>query len=68
MCLFCKQKAHKHQKRESGEPYFTHCYHVADILLDFKMDEETICAGLLHDTVEDTGVTAEELKKARKNK
>ncbi len=57
------QKAHEHQKRESGEPYFTHCYHVADILLDFKMDEDTICAGLLHDTVEDTDVTLEDLKR-----
>ena len=57
------QNAHKDQKRETGEPYFNHCCAVAQILLDFKMDEETICAGLLHDTVEDTGVTAEELKK-----
>ena len=39
------QKVHEHQKRESGEPYFTHCYQVADILFDFKMDEDTICAG-----------------------
>ncbi len=57
------QNAHKDQKRETGEPYFNHCCAVAQILLDFKMDEETICAGLLHDTVEDTGVTSEELKK-----
>ena len=57
------EKAHEHQKRESGEPYFTHCYHVADILLDFKMDEDTICAGLLHDTVEDTDVKLEDLKR-----
>ena len=55
--------AHKDQQRETGEPYFNHCAAVAQILLDFKMDEETVCAGLLHDTVEDTGVTAEELKK-----
>ncbi|MBO7238648.1 MAG: bifunctional (p)ppGpp synthetase/guanosine-3',5'-bis(diphosphate) 3'-pyrophosphohydrolase, partial [Elusimicrobiaceae bacterium] len=57
------QNAHKDQKRETGEPYFNHCTAVAQILLDFKMDEETICAGLLHDTVEDTGVTTEELQK-----
>ncbi len=57
------QNAHKDQKRETGEPYFNHCCAVAQILLDFKMDEETICAGLLHDTVEDTGVTAEDLKR-----
>lgn len=60
--LFAKN-AHKDQKRETGEPYFTHCCAVAQILLDFKMDEETICAGLLHDTVEDTGIPAEEIKK-----
>ena len=57
------QNAHKNQKRETGEPYFNHCTAVAKILLDFNLDEETICAGLLHDTVEDTGVTTEELKK-----
>ena len=57
------QNAHKDQKRETGEPYFNHCVAVAKILLDFNLDEETICAGLLHDTVEDTGVTTEELKR-----
>lgn len=57
------QNAHKDQKRETGEPYFNHCVAVAKILLDFNLDEETICAGLLHDTVEDTGVTAEDLKR-----
>ncbi len=57
------QNCHKDQKRETGEPYFNHCCAVAQILLDFKMDEETICAGLLHDTVEDTGVKPEELTK-----
>lgn len=57
------QNAHKDQKRETGEPYFNHCVAVAQILLDFNLDEETICAGLLHDTVEDTGVTAEDLKR-----
>ena len=57
------QERHQNQKRETGEPYFNHCTAVAKILLDFKMDEETICAGLLHDTVEDTGVTPEQLQK-----
>ena len=57
------QNAHKDQKRESGEPYFTHCCHVANILMDFNLDADTICAGLLHDTVEDTGVTLEDLRK-----
>ena len=57
------QNAHKDQKRESGEPYFIHCCHVANILMDFNLDADTICAGLLHDTVEDTGVTLEDIRK-----
>lgn len=57
------QNAHKNQKRESGEPYFTHCCHVAAILMEFNLDADTICAGLLHDTVEDTPVTLEDLRK-----
>lgn len=57
------EKAHEDQKRESGEPYFTHCRHVASILMDFNLDSDTICAGLLHDTVEDTSVTLEDLKR-----
>ncbi len=56
------QNAHKDQKRESGEPYFIHCCHVANILMDFNLDADTICAGLLHDTVEDTGVTLDTLR------
>ncbi len=57
------QNAHQDQKRESGEPYFTHCCHVANILMDFNLDADTICAGLLHDTVEDTKITLEDLRK-----
>lgn len=57
------EKQHEGQLRETGEPYFSHCLHVADILMDFKMDEDTICAGLLHDTVEDTGISTEDLKR-----
>ena len=57
------EKAHTNQKRESGEPYFTHCQHVANILMDFNLDADTICAGLLHDTVEDTPVTLEDLRR-----
>jgi GTP pyrophosphokinase len=57
------QNAHKNQKRESGEPYFTHCCHVAAILMEFNLDADTICAGLLHDTVEDTPVRLEDLRK-----
>ncbi len=52
---FCyAEKAHKHQKRESGEPYIIHPLAVAEILADLGMDTSTICAGLLHDVIEDT--------------
>lgn len=54
--------AHEGQKRKSGEPYFTHCVAVASILADMKMDAETVAAGLLHDVVEDTDITFEELR------
>ncbi|MCX6713061.1 MAG: RelA/SpoT family protein [Candidatus Vogelbacteria bacterium] len=57
------QKAHEGQRRKSGEPYFLHPYNVALILADFGADAETIAAGLLHDTVEDTGITPEIIKK-----
>jgi GTP diphosphokinase / guanosine-3',5'-bis(diphosphate) 3'-diphosphatase len=56
------QKAHLNQKRLSGEIYFTHCQAVSDILLDFKMDMQTVAAGLLHDVLEDTTITHEEFK------
>lgn len=54
---------HKNQKRESGEPYIIHPLTVADILLDLGMDTDTICAALLHDVVEDTSCTLEDLQK-----
>ena len=57
------EKAHANQKRETGEPYFIHCQFVASILMDFNLDADTICAGLLHDTVEDTSITLEDLRK-----
>lgn len=57
------EKAHTGQVRTSGEPYITHPLSVAAILLDFCMDTDTICAALLHDVVEDTEVTLEELRK-----
>lgn len=57
------KKAHEGQTRETGEPFVHHSLHVADILLDFRMDADTIAAGLLHDTVEDTSVTVEDIKK-----
>lgn len=55
--------AHKDQKRKSGEPYIIHPLCVGIILAQLELDKETIIAGLLHDVVEDTKVTSEELRK-----
>ncbi len=54
--------AHKDQKRKSGEPYIIHPLCVGIILADLEMDKETIAAGLLHDVVEDTVMTYDEIK------
>ena len=56
-------EAHKDQVRKSGEPYIIHPLCVAIILADLEMDKETIVAGLLHDVVEDTIMTDEEIRK-----
>ncbi len=56
--------AHKEQLRKSGEPYIIHPLCVAIILADLEMDKETIAAGLLHDVVEDTIFTTEEIREA----
>jgi GTP pyrophosphokinase len=56
-------EAHADQKRASGEEFVVHCRAVADILADFRMDQETICAGLLHDVLEDTKIPPDTLKK-----
>ncbi|MDR8525487.1 MULTISPECIES: bifunctional GTP diphosphokinase/guanosine-3',5'-bis pyrophosphate 3'-pyrophosphohydrolase [Shewanella] len=53
--------AHEGQMRTSGEPYITHPVAVARILADMRLDHETLMAALLHDTIEDTPVTKEEL-------
>jgi len=50
-------KAHRNQKRDSGDPYLIHPVAVADILSDLKLDSATIATGLLHDTIEDTNAT-----------
>lgn len=55
-------KAHQGQFRASGRPYITHPTIVADILIDMGLDVATICAALLHDTVEDTYVTDHDLR------
>ena len=54
------QEKHMDQKRSSGEPYFVHCLNVAYELAKLKVDPNTICAGLLHDVLEDCNVSKEE--------
>ena len=56
-------KAHEGQTRSSGQPYIIHPLAVAFILLDLGMDTDTICAAILHDVVEDTPCTLDDLKK-----
>ena len=55
--------AHQNQKREEGVPYIIHPVAVANILTELKLDSATITTGLLHDTIEDTKVTYETVKK-----
>ncbi len=55
-------EAHKEQRRRSGEPYIIHPIAVARILADMGMDADSVCAALLHDVVEDTPTTAEEIR------
>lgn len=58
------KKAHEGQKRASGDPYFdNHCMAVVEILLDHKLDMETLCAGILHDILEDTEYKVVDLEK-----
>ena len=56
------ETAHANQKRASGEPYFIHPCAVAEILMDLGLDSATIAAALLHDVIEDTASTAEDIK------
>jgi guanosine-3',5'-bis(diphosphate) 3'-pyrophosphohydrolase len=55
--------AHGSQKRASGDPYFSHPIEVAGILTDLRLDDETIATAILHDTIEDTVATPEEIEK-----
>ena len=55
------KKSHGDQKRKSGEPYIIHPIHTALILADLELDKESIMAGLLHDVMEDTKVTREQM-------
>ncbi|MBE5739881.1 MAG: bifunctional (p)ppGpp synthetase/guanosine-3',5'-bis(diphosphate) 3'-pyrophosphohydrolase [Clostridiales bacterium] len=57
------REAHKNQKRASGEPYFIHPCAVAEILIDLGLDYATIAAALLHDVIEDTDSTADDIKR-----
>ena len=57
------QKAHKGQKRKSGEPYINHCLETAIILAEMGMDQPTIIAGLLHDVPEDTDYSLVDIEK-----
>ena len=61
--VFSVQK-HGSQKRASGDPYFSHPIEVAGILTDFNLDDQTIVTALLHDTIEDTLVTYDEIESA----
>lgn len=58
----CSAKYHAGQVRKSGEPYLSHPLEVAKILAELKLDEASICTGLLHDTVEDTDATKDEIE------
>ncbi|MDY0062576.1 MAG: bifunctional (p)ppGpp synthetase/guanosine-3',5'-bis(diphosphate) 3'-pyrophosphohydrolase [Myxococcota bacterium] len=55
-------QAHEGQLRKSGEPYFTHPLEVAGLIAELKLDDASICAGLLHDVVEDTLISLPELE------
>src|SRR5215207_6643230 len=57
------EEAHREQKRHSGEPYINHCLAVASILADLRVPADVVAAGLLHDTVEDTTVTLNDIKR-----
>jgi GTP diphosphokinase / guanosine-3',5'-bis(diphosphate) 3'-diphosphatase len=56
------EEAHRNQKRQSGKPYITHCLEVASILAEMGAPPEVVAAGLLHDTVEDTKITLQDLR------
>ena len=57
------KEAHEGQFRKTGEPYIVHPLAVKKILEEWGMDEDTIIAGILHDTVEDTDLTLDDIKR-----
>ena len=60
-CYAFAAKAHDGQLRRSGDPYVVHPLGVASTIADLKLDVPSVCAGLLHDCVEDTSATTEEI-------
>ncbi len=61
-CYSFAENAHRKQLRKSGDPYFMHCVRTAEILAQLRLDMDTICAGLMHDVLEDTGITRDEMQ------
>ncbi len=57
------EKAHTGQTRRNGDPYVTHCVEVAKILADLQLDSVTVASGLIHDVVEDTAFTVEDVER-----
>ena len=57
------KRGHEGQKRKDGSPYLTHCVATAEIAVDFGLDEDSIVAALLHDTIEDTDITHDEIER-----
>src|SRR5437762_5940658 len=57
------ERAHEGQKRLSGDRYVSHCVEVAKILVDLQLDSTTVASGLIHDVVEDTAVTVDEIER-----
>jgi GTP pyrophosphokinase len=57
------ERAHSGQTRRNGDPYVTHCVEVAKILAELQLDSVTVASGLIHDVVEDTAVTVEEVER-----
>ena len=56
-------RAHAGQRRRNGDPFVTHCVEVAKILADLQLDSVTVATGLIHDVVEDTNVTLEDVER-----
>ena len=59
----CAREAHKGQKRRDGTPYVTHCVATAEIIVEQGLDEDSVVAALLHDVIEDTTMTYDDVKK-----